>query len=87
MSWYETYDGRATYRVHEQTGHVVAYGPESDGPRPGLWIASHWEKHPLDHEDAVHIEHLAADSPVSDLNRALRAWAEEQDAQYARDSA
>lgn len=63
-----------TYRIHRD-GRVVAYGRER-GSRH-LWIASSWSKHPLKHDDAVHIMHIAADSTWDELQEALREWAEE----------
>lgn len=65
--------GNTIYRVYDD-GHVVAYGPEPDGPQPNLWIASLWSAHPLDDDSAVHVTHLAADSTWSDFVAALREW-------------
>lgn len=55
-------------------GHVIPYGREADGPRPNLWIASLWKGHPLDDEDAVHVEHLAADSTRRELEQNIESW-------------
>ena len=55
-------------------GHVIAYGRERDGPRPNLWIASLWKGHPLDDQDAVHVEHLAADSTRRELDANIESW-------------
>ncbi len=65
--------GNVTYLTHDD-GFVIAYGPERDGPRPNLWIASLWKGHPLDDENAEHVEHLAADSTWSELHSNISAW-------------
>lgn len=64
---------RTVYVVYDD-GHVIAYGPELDGPRPDLWIASLWRGHPLDDEDAVHVDHLATDATWDVLCRNVRDW-------------
>lgn len=72
--------GDVTYEVHNETGHVAAYGRELDPPGTDpKWIASHWNKHPIDHADAEHIEHLCCDAPYSQLVTSLKVWREEMD--------
>lgn len=65
----------AVYLVYSD-GHVIAYGRERDAPRPNLWIASLWKGHPLDDEDATHVEHLAADSTWGELQANIKSWVE-----------
>jgi hypothetical protein len=61
------------YRIYKD-GRVVCWGPEINGPRPNIYIASVWSKHPLDHDDAVHLGHLAADSEWKHFEMNLRRW-------------
>jgi hypothetical protein len=77
VKWREEYRTEgpvpATYRIFDD-GTVVAYGPERDTSRPGLWIASAWSTHPLDDPEARHIKHLCLDATRAELHEAFTNW-------------
>jgi hypothetical protein len=75
-AWHDERGQHATYRIH-RSGRVVAYGPERDGPRPNLWIASEWSADPRTHPDAKHLQHLCCDATREELLIALSEWADE----------
>ncbi len=74
--WRDDYDAkqRCTYRLHRD-GRVLAYGPERDGPRPGLWRASQWSADPRTTDDARHVGHLFVDTPLDEAHVRMSRWA------------
>lgn len=62
-----------TYLVHED-GRVLAYGPERNAVRQGLWLASAWTSDPRTDDTATYTT-VAADATWSELQKAIGEWA------------